>query len=145
MDDASSSLATVNHHRILRRGRPYGEPYPDPTVAEPDGKERGLLFFCLGTSLSRQFEFVQQSWVNDPKFADLWNEPDPITGSADNVTNATGEPAAEAEFTIPQVPLRVRLKQVPRFVTVRAGVYLFLPGMDALRRITAASAVALSQ
>lgn len=131
--DPYHSKITVNHHRILRRGRPYGPPYADPTEAAEDGQKRGLLFFCVNASIARQFEFVQQTWLTDPKFARFWNEPDPLTGNADN-PNGTGP--ATAEFTIPQATLRLRLQNVPRFVTVAAGAYLFLPGLAALRVLT---------
>ena len=125
----------VNHHRILRRGRAYGKPLADPT-ADRDDEKRGLLFFCINASISRQFEFVQQTWLNDPKFARGWNEPDPVTGSQDNI-DAAAQTAAGAEFTIPQPTTRLRLQNVPQFVTVRAGAYLFLPGLAALRALTA--------
>lgn len=134
------SRAVVNHHRILRRGRPYGPPLSDPTAAQDDGQKRGLLFFCVNASISRQFEFVQQTWLNDPKFARRWNEPDPITGSQANI-DAAAQTDAGAEFTIPQPTTRLRLQNVPQFVTVRAGAYLFLPGIAALRALTEAPAV----
>ncbi len=129
------SQAVVNHHRILRRGRPYGPRLDDPTTARDDGHKRGLLFFCVNASISRLFEFVQQTWLNDPKFARRWNEPDPVTGSQDNI-DAAARTEAGAEFTIPQATTRLRLQNVPQFVTVRAGVYLFLPGLTALRALT---------
>ena len=131
------SQTVVNHHRILRRGRPYGPPLPDPATARDDGQKRGLLFFCVNASISRQFEFVQQTWLNDPKFARHWNEPDPVTGSQDNI-DAAAQTASGAEFTIPQPTTRLRLQNVPQFVTVRAGAYLFLPGLAALRALTEA-------
>ncbi len=131
-----ASRAVVNHHRILRRGRPYGPLFPNPKEAQADGKDRGLLFFCINASISRQFEFVQQTWLNDPKFARGWNEPDPVTGSQDNIDSAA-QTGARAEFTIPQPTTRLRLQNVPQFVTVRAGAYLFLPGIRALYALTA--------
>jgi Dyp-type peroxidase family len=131
-----ASRAVVNHHRILRRGRSYGPPLADPTSAQDDGQKRGLLFFCVNASISRQFEFVQQTWLNDPKFARSWNEPDPVTGSQDNI-DVAAQTAQGAEFTIPQATTRLRLQNVPQFVTVRAGGYFFLPGLAALRVLTA--------
>ena len=134
-----ASRTVVNHHRILRRGRPYGPPFSDPTHAQDDGQKRGLLFFCINASISRQFEFVQQTWLNDPKFARGWNEPDPVTGSQDNI-DAAAQTDAGAEFTIPQATTRLRLQNVPQFVTVRAGAYLFLPGIAALHALTSGQA-----
>jgi len=130
------SEAVVNHHRTLRRRRPYGPPLADPATDRADDRARGLLFFCLGVSISRQFEFVQQTWLNDPKFARRWNEPDPVTGSQGNI-DAAAQTAAGAEYIIPQPTTRLRLQNVPQFVTARAGVYLFLPGLAALRALTA--------
>ena len=130
-----ASKDIVNHHRILRRGRPYGRPLKDPTT-DRDEEKRGLLFFCVNASISRQFEFVQQTWLNDPKFARRWNEPDPVTGSQANI-DAAAQTDAGAEFTIPQPTTRLRLQNVPQFVTVRAGAYLFLPGLRALAALTA--------
>ena len=130
------SRAVVNHHRILRRGRPYGPLFPNPMESQDDGKDRGLLFFCINASISRQFEFVQQTWLNDPKFARGWNEPDPVTGSQANI-DVAAQTDAGAEFTIPQPTTRLRLQNVPQFVTVRAGAYLFLPGIRALYALTA--------
>ncbi|MBV9850786.1 MAG: peroxidase [Armatimonadetes bacterium] len=124
---------TVNHHRILRRGRPYGPQFPEPALAVDDGQRRGLLFFCINASIARQFEFVQQTWLTDGKFARMWNEPDPLTGNEDTLDAPT---PAGAEFTIPQPTMRLRLQNVPRFVTVRAGAYLFLPGLAALGLLT---------
>ena len=132
--EGAGAERVVNRHRIARRGRPYGPPYADPTAAEPDGRERGLLFLCVNADIARQFEFVQQTWLNDPKFARLWDEPDPVIGSAANIGDRGWGPDGAA-FSIPQQPLRVRLKRVPQFVRVRAGGYFFVPGLRALRRI----------
>ena len=134
--DAASAERIVNRHRIARRGRPYGEERADPASEADDGKERGILFLCVNADIARQFEFVQQTWLNDPKFGRLWNEPDPVTGSIDNI-QTKDEPPSQPDFTIPQMPLRVRLRDVPRFVAVRAGAYFFVPGLSTLRFLAA--------
>ena len=117
------SVEIANLHRILRRGRSYGPPLemeralaPFAGVDEP----RGLHFICLGSSIARQFEFVQQTWLASPKFAGLYDQPDPVV-------------AGPGSFSIPALPARRRLREVPRFVTVRGGAYLFLPGLRAVR------------
>src|SRR6185295_3089310 len=43
------------HHRIVRRGMPYGPPY-DP--AHPDAEPRGLIGYFINASLTNQFEFL---------------------------------------------------------------------------------------
>lgn len=50
--------------RLMRRGIPFGNPFDD----NPAGK-RGLVFNCYVTSIENQFEFVQQSWANNPTFS----------------------------------------------------------------------------
>jgi deferrochelatase/peroxidase EfeB len=89
--------------------------------------ERGLFFMCLNANLARQFEFIQHTWINNPKFAGLYEDPDPIT--------ATG-PGRGRTFRIPEVPVRRRIYEIPTFVTVRGGAYFFLPGIRALRYLT---------
>jgi len=123
------SIEVANHHRLLRRGRSYGPRLPIDTAlaGEGDDTPRGLYFICLNTNLSRQFEFVQQTWVRSPKFAGLYDEPDPIL--------------AGGSFSIPTETVRRRLASVPRFVTVRGGAYCFLPGIRAVRYLASLGGV----
>ena len=112
--------------RILRRGRPYGLAVADPPNQpgeEPDA-ERGLLFICLNSDIERQFEFVQQTWLNNPFFAGLNGEVDPVVGTP---------PPPNGPFTVPADPIRRRLAGLGGYVTVRGGAYFFLPGIRALR------------
>jgi Dyp-type peroxidase family len=121
-----TSVRVGKRHRILRRGRGYG-PRIDPEEAlssNDDDEERGLHFICLNANIARQFEFIQHTWVNDPRFDGLYQDPDPLVGAA------TG---AERAFTIQARPLRTRLHGVPEFTSVRGGGYFFLPGLRAIR------------
>ena len=135
-------------HRLLRRARVFGPPLFDPAVlADPtsaacraailaladDGRDRGIHFFCVNASIRSQFEFVQQTWCNNPRFGGLNDNKDPITGDNDR----TGQPPSH--LTIPGHPLPHRTGPLPRFVAVRAGAYLFMPSMRALRFLAAAS------
>ncbi len=104
-------------HRILRRGRPYGD----------DTSEKGMLFVALCTDLERQFEFLQQSWVSSPSFQGLSNEPDPITSPP------PADPSKPFVFTIPTPSGPVTMKNLKSFVTVRAGGYFFMPSRSAIR------------
>ena len=92
----------------------------------------GVHFFCVNASLKSQFEFVQQTWANNPRFGGLNDNMDPLTSSpcdektASRMTIARrGAPAAGAGA--------LRTQVLPRFVTVKAGAYLFLPSLTALR------------
>ena len=47
-------------------------------LAGGDDAERGLHFICLNANIQRQFEFIQHTWLNNPKFAGLYDDADPI-------------------------------------------------------------------
>ena len=133
LDPAPGTARSVEldkRHRLLRRGREYGPPVSSETLfadAPPDDPERGLFFICLGANIGRQFEFVQHSWVNNPKFDRLYDEPDPVVGY---------HPAGADNFSIPQDPVRLKLKNLPQFVTTRGGAYFFLPSVRALKYLS---------
>lgn len=139
----AESLVMVNRHRLLRRGRPYGALLLDPLTESDDGGDRGLIFICLNANIARQFEFVQQTWLNDPTFHGLYDNKDPLVG--DNRDGSLGTPVfpgpgdIPCRFTIPELPVRRRINHVPRFVHVRGGGYFFLPGLRALRFLSRGS------
>ncbi len=136
--EVKMAVDIVNRHRILRRGRSYGPPLvaslnPHEMIAalqagdkdtQDAGERRGLMFICLNANIQRQFEFIQHTWCNNPKFETLYDEVDSISGAAKE-----GE---ANNFSVPGMPARERVSAVPRFVTVRGGAYFFMPGMAAL-------------
>ena len=61
-----------NRRRILRRGLPYGGAPTDP----PD--ERGIVMLVVCASLFRQYEFVQQQWLNYGLDANAGNDTCPL-------------------------------------------------------------------
>jgi Dyp-type peroxidase family len=117
----SSSLN--NRRRILRRGIPYGETTND------DDREHGIVFLAICASISRQFEFVQQQWINYGLDANAGNDTCPIAG------NRKGD----AKFIIPVDPKGNETPficaDIPQFVETRGGDYFFLPSLTALRMI----------
>lgn len=130
-------VASSRFHRIIRRGREFGERYLPPEQAmAPDAPDphSGLHFLCLNANISRQFEFVQNAWMASAKFAGLTGEQDPLLGNR--------EPFPEGQttdgFSIPGANGVARtVGPVPRFVTVKGGGYFFLPGLRALRFLAA--------
>jgi Dyp-type peroxidase family len=112
------SLAVNHRHRLLRRGRTYGAPLPEGTSDEAD---RGIHFIALNANISRQFEFVQHSWLIDPRFNGLYAEADPIAGAL-----------PDNEFSVAREPTPCRFGSLPRFVHVVGGAYFFLPSLRAL-------------
>ena len=92
-----------------------------------DNESRGLTFVCFNTDIKRQFEFVQQTWLNNIKFLGLYDEVDPIGG----VRGRKGE-ILPNQFTEAASPIRNRYNDIPTFVTIRGGSYFFFPGFKAL-------------
>jgi Dyp-type peroxidase family len=135
---SQESIDVGKRHRVMRRGRAYGPPVApsmDPTdmlKAGDDGRERGLHFICFNTHIGRQFEFMQHTWVNSPKFDGLYTDDDPLIGDR----GAAGKDEA-GTFTVQAAPARKRVCGLPRFVHVRGGAYFFMPGIRALRFLAA--------
>jgi Dyp-type peroxidase family len=121
---SADSVRIDKHHRLLRRGRKYGERMSraEALAAQAGGAdERGLHFICLCASIERQFEFVQHTWVNSPKFDGLYDDPDPLVAGGGGM------------FTVQASPVRKRYRDLPAFVQTRGGGYFFMPGVRALR------------
>jgi Dyp-type peroxidase family len=129
--DAKVFLKASNNHRILRRGRKFGPvidglAWAERVAENPDAgqqavtpdDERGLLFMAINTDITRQFEFVQQTWILNKSFAALSGETDPLVGP-------------KGPFTVPEEPLRA-LPEVDTFVRLVGGDYFFLPSLAAL-------------
>lgn len=112
----------VRLHRMIRRGTSYGPALPDG-VLEDDGVDRGIVFVFVGTHLGRQYEFVKTQWINDGVFIGTPDERDPLVSGAQ----------APTDFTIPHVPIRRRLRDIPPLVVTRGGEYCFAPGLRALQ------------
>lgn len=121
-DSLSGGVAAVEGHRLIRRGLPYG-----PALAEgfdDDRVDRGLIFIALNANIRDQFEFVQKQWMRSGGFINLDPEQkDVIVGDNDG----TGR------MVIPMPGFPRHLVELPRFVTVRFGVYLFVPSRSALK------------
>lgn len=121
-------------HRMLRKGRPYGKPVADYLEPEKimelpkDYEKRGLHFLCLVTDIRRQFEFVQNNWVNFHKFGGQEHEADPLIGN-----HYKSDTVITDEFSIPEYPIRRKLKNLPNFTLIKGGSYFFFPGIRALK------------
>jgi len=121
----AKSFELTRRHRLIRRGRKYVEYGAGGSAGNP--VDQGICFIALNGDLLRQFEFVQQNWLNDPTFMDLDGDRDPIAG--DN--------GDEAGFTVQARPAAQRLPGLSRFVTVKGGGYFFMPGIKALKFLAA--------
>ena len=147
--NADESFHDVRKHRLIRRGRIYGAAYPEDVlrhlhkVADTHGSSvfiadstepRGIAQILINADIQRQFEFVQQTWINDPTFEGLYDNKDPIIG--DN----GAQDGHSYTMTIPRRPIRKQVRNIPRFVTIRGGGYFFLPGIAGVQAIATAPA-----
>ena len=124
--NTDATHALNKRRRILRRGLPYGS--SDPST-NSDTTEQGVAMMLIGASLFRQFEFVQQQWVQYGLDFHQGNNTCPMLGRHDHHTR----------HMIPSDPksgkppyMMTRLKT---FVECRGGDYFFVPSMIALRMI----------
>lgn len=114
--------ALNNRRRILRRGLPYG--------SRDDAQgEHGIVMLSHCSALARQFEFVQQQWLNFGLDFNAGNDSCPLVGNH----------SAGARFVIAADPASGRAPFIatalPQFVSTRGGDYFFTPSMTALRMI----------
>ena len=136
------SLNTVDKHRLLRRGRLFGDALFDLSALndksnadalaillnlKDDGQERGVNFFAVNANIQMQFEFIQDSWASNPHFNSLYQNKDPLMGDHGTTYQR------ENHMHIPHDPVRIRTSALPRFIHLLGGAYLFMPSITALR------------
>ena len=122
------SLSLTRRHRIMRRVRSYGEDFIGSAENHKPNGEVGLLFGVFNANISKQFEFIQYTWANSPKFKRLYADPDPFIGVREDP-----EKKLEQVFTIPQETTNRVITDLQRFVNVRGGAYFFFPSITTIR------------
>jgi Dyp-type peroxidase family len=116
----------VNRRRIMRRGMPYGKYVPeDQPVRDED--EHGIIFIALNASLFRQFEFIQQQWIEYGNDLHQGNDKDPVIGNHEGKGKFVVQGTAD-----PQNP-PLLCAHLPNFVELRGGDYFFVPSLTALQ------------
>ena len=125
------SLKLTRRHRIMRRVRSYGENFTSSATHHDPAEEVGLLFGCFNADISRQFEFIQYTWANYPKFKQLYADPDPFIGVRENP-----DPGTEQNFTIPQATASKYITGLKSFVTVKGGSYFFFPSVTVVEYLS---------
>lgn len=131
---ARTGSALNKRRHILRRGLPYG--YSDPDHPSDDG-EHGVIFMAICASLSRQFEFIQQQWIQYGLDFNVGNDTCPLVG------NHLGDADTSPKYVLAADPNGDKppyiCANLPQFVTVRGGEYFFIPGLNGLRMIAEGS------
>jgi deferrochelatase/peroxidase EfeB len=123
-------MGKPHSRRIIRRGMSYGSVYDPGTAADRDA-ERGLVGYFICGDLELQFEFLLQVWANmDIATAGMRGTRDPILGDQPDIggqfvmrTEGRNDPVI---FT-----------DLPRLLTTRGSVYVFMPGMQGLKFLSA--------
>ena len=119
--------ALANRRRILRRGLPYG----DSTQRDNDNGDHGVIMMMLNADIGRQYEFVQQQWVNYGNDFREANDKDVILGN-----RSKHLPSSVIHQTDPEEDAPPRfVRNIPLLVETRGGDYFFVPSMTALRLI----------
>jgi len=118
----------VNRRRVMRRGLPYGEYVPEGQPVS-DEDDRGIIFMALNASIFRQFEFVQQQWIEYGNDAHLGNDKDLLVANHDGTGKFTVQGSTD-----PNNPPFI-CGGLPSFVELRGGDYFFIPGLTALAMI----------
>ncbi|HTW22520.1 MAG TPA: hypothetical protein VMD78_02910 [Candidatus Baltobacteraceae bacterium] len=118
----------INRRRITRRGLTYG-PYTSECEPGDDSAEHGVIFMALNASIFRQFEFVQQQWIEYGNDARQGNDRDALLGRHDG----------KGKFVIPGTDDAGNPPFIcgglPSFVQLRGGDYFFIPSITALKMI----------
>lgn len=105
--------------RLMRRGMHYKRKVGSAV-------EYGLFGLFMCADLERQFEFIQREWINGDRFAPG------LRGTRDLFA---GTPDGQHEFEIPMAHAPALRLRLPQFVFTRGSLYLFMPGLVALRNL----------
>ena len=119
--------ALANRRRIIRRGLPYGE----AKDRSSDRGNHGIVIMMLGVDIGRQFEFVQQQWINYGNDFKASNDKEILLGNHDK--EYPSRAVLQADPDGERAPYFLR--NIPRLVETRGGDYFFIPSMTALRLI----------
>jgi deferrochelatase/peroxidase EfeB len=114
--------------RIARRGLAYR-----PEAIGPEAAEQGLLFMAVCASLANQYEIVQR-WVNGGNSTGLLSrQNDLLCGAPLDLSPRVVSLAGTSAAALPNAPSTLTIPPPPAaFVTLRWGMYLFLPSRQGL-------------
>lgn len=111
---------------------PYGTYVPEGQPVR-DEDDRGIHFMALNASIFRQFEFVQQQWIEYGNDAHQGNDKDLMVGNR----GGNGKMMIQGSLDPKNPPFLCG--HLPNFVTLRGGDYFFMPSITALRMMASGS------
>ena len=88
------------------------------------------MFMAFNANIERQFEFVQQQWINYGDSLFLGSDKDPIVGNSP--VDHHGQARGQFRYWNESKGRLSVCKDIPRFVKTLGGDYFFLPGIRAL-------------
>ncbi len=121
--------ALTNRRRVLRRGLPYG----DATDRSRDDGDHGIIIMMLNADINRQYEFVQQQWINYGNDFRAGNDKDILLGNHSADDRFPSKAVLQVDPESDEVPYF--LSNLPRMVETRGGEYFFVPSLTALRMV----------
>ena len=121
--------ALSDRRRLLRRGLPYGE----VKDRSRDDGSHGIVIMMLNADINRQFEFVQQQWINYGNDFKAGNDKEIILGNHSADEKFPSKAVIQVDPNSDEAPFL--LSNIPRFVETRGGEYFFIPSITALNWI----------
>ena len=125
-DNPNANSSLNKRRRILRRGLPYG---PGNFNHPDDSVEQGVAMMLVCADLFRQFEFVQQQWVQYGLDFNQGNNTCPLIGNH----------SSHQRHVIPADPKSGKppyiMSKLKNFVECRGGEYFFIPSLTSLNMI----------
>lgn len=127
----------AGQHRVMRRASPYGPVYQP---GEASGIQRGLVGLFIGADLFNQFQFIMSQWISagsfrnpdtpnnsgiDPLFGPQPDDPDPNHQNLEYYVGQNGNNPPYEDLT-----------GLTRFIRTDGSLYVFLPGINALRYLS---------
>jgi Dyp-type peroxidase family len=113
--------------RIIRRGAPYGDPFPSDRF-EDDGVDRGLIGVFVCSSILRQF-YTLTRWIRENSFSPVYDQDrhaqDPLFGNR-------RYPGASSQFLVPGASGTTSIRGLVDFVRTKGTAFFLLPSIRAL-------------
>jgi hypothetical protein len=89
------------------------------------------VIMMINADINRQFEFVQQQWINYGNDFQASSEKEILLGNHSDNEKFRSKAVLQVDPNSDEAPYF--LSKIPRLVETRGGEYFFIPSMTALR------------